>query len=297
MTQWNTHAFSIVIALGISLIFSVVWLYVMTYIVPFSRSTVNIEQATIAQYQAFSWIEQSLRLISQQEPWFSTTGFIATDGTLRRVDYNISWEWIEIPRLWTWNGFQSDNNRLSQIEPIQLQIGDRRIRWNFLNNRRFRVTIRIPNFWWINHSLHPNDNTPMILWQVSSLDDTLVAAPSSMFTAAQINAWITDRNLLTETWIRNSDWASETFWSFYSANCQPNPNPCVFRMTLINPLRTSNRTLPYLDYSITLNAGSNVPYQITDIQSLGVSYWFQRSYNVRVPQATTSAAFDFTVFQ
>lgn len=291
----NREGFSIILALGLSLIFAIVWLFVMEYIIPFSRSTANIEQATIAQYKAFSGIEQSLRLISQQDPWYSADGFISSDWTVRRVDYIITWEWNRIPRQWTWNWTHPDWNRISQTEPVQLLIWNERIQ-----NWTFRLRFRIPDFWgtW---GLQPS-NLPLVLWQISSESETLSARNESswIIMTNNINTTVDGANInLWGRWgVQISNNQNMNFWQFYNANCQ-GTNECVLRVSIINPLLqgASSTQIPFIEYQVRPWGGDTIPYQITDIESNGISFWFSRVYNVRVPQATTSAAFDFTVFQ
>ena len=292
----NVQAFSIIVALGLSLIFAIIWLFVMEYIVPFSRSTANIEQATIAQYKAFSGVEQSLRLISQQPPWFSQSWSIVSDWTIRRVDFNIVWEWNIIPRAGTWNGTHPNWNRISQTDPIQLLVWNGRI-----NNPPFNLRLRIPNFWgtgWLQPTA-----TPLVLWQISSENQTLSASTQNP------NPWIIftnnvstaanggNINLWTRRWVQISDNSIRTFAQFYNDYCVS--NECILRVSIINTLLrwASSNQIPFIEYQVLPSWGNQIPFQITDIESSGISFWFSRSYNVRVPQATTSAAFDFTVFQ
>lgn len=285
----NTWGFSIVIALGLSLIFSIIWLFLMEYIIPFSRTTANIEQATIAQYKAFSWVEQSLRLISQQEPWYSSTWSVLSSWPVRRVDYSIAWDWDIIPQAGTWNWISSDWNRISQIEPIQLLIWDWRI------SNPFELQLRVPDFWG-SGNLEPI-SAPLLLWQVSFENETLSASWGLIRTndiatsdsGSTINLW-------TQSWFVISDNTTQNFWQFYNSNCW-NSDECVLRVSVINPIIQWGVEIPFIEYQVRPRSWDNIPYQITNIQSTWLSFWFSRTYNVRVPQVTTSAAFDFTVFQ
>lgn len=281
MLSWSRHAFSLVIAMGLSLIFWIIWLFLMEYIVPFSRSTVNIENASIAQYQSLSWIEQSLYSISQEAIWFSSWATLVQENN-RQVSYNIIGSGSTIPRPWTGNGLDSNWNRLSQTEPIQLLVGNNRI-------SNFELRLRIPDFWgtW---TLWPSW-IPLVLWQISSESQTLSAS-----------GWIIRTNDIpfgANIWNREgiliSNNATQTFWNFYASHCNNVSSECVLRISLINKILQWSTELPYLEYQIESN--NPIPYQITNIETTGISYGFSRKYNVRVPQATTSAAFDFTVFQ
>jgi len=293
MIYWSRNAFSLVLAMWLSLIFWIIWLFLMEYIVPFSRSTTNIENASIAQYQALSWVEQSLYSISQEPIWFSASSTLNQD-TYRSVDYDIRGSGAFIPRGGTWNWLDPNWNRLSQTEPIQLFVGDDRI-------TSLQLRLRVPRFWGTNQSIIWWAD-PLVLWQLSSWDSTLIASNSwsnvwmTYYLNIPPNSWILTRNLFTRRGNPIDDNTSTiTFSSFYASNCWP-WNECVLRISLINRLLQWTTELPFLEYQI--NTGTrNIPYQITDIETTGTSYWFSRRYNVRVPQATTSAAFDFTVFQ
>lgn len=283
-------AFSIVIALWLSLIFALIWLFLMEYIVPFSRSTVNIENASIAQYQAFAGIEQSLRSISQEDLWYSTSGILQNED-FRLVDFQVIWNGSLIPREWTWNWLDSNWNRLSQTEPIQLLV------WNDRINNILNIRLRVPRFWWSNQSIIWGSE-PLVLWQISSQSSTLTASPNGMIlynnissnsNISTLNIWGREGNLIENLTI------PVPFSNFYNSNCIS--SECVIRISLINRLTQSwGNELPYLEYQIDTN-NRNIPFQVTDISVTWLSYWFSRKYNVRVPQATTSAAFDFTVFQ
>lgn len=256
----------------------------MEYIVPFSRSTKDIENASIAQYQAFWGIEQSLYSISQENQWFSTwTTLIQED--FRQVSYNIIGSGSTIPRPWTGNGLDPNWNRLSQTEPIQLLIGNGRI-------SSIDLQLRVPSFWgsW---NLWPS-NTPLVLWQISSESQTLSASGWLIRT----NDIPFNANIWNRQWILISDNSTQTFWGFYASHCNNISSECVLRISLINKILQWlwSTELPYLEYQIDTGT-RNIPYQITDIEAIWLSYGFSRTYNVRVPQATTSAAFDFTVFQ
>jgi len=56
----NKKALSLVIAIGITLVMSVLALYILKYIIPFGKNTKNIEQSSVAYYQADSGIEDAL---------------------------------------------------------------------------------------------------------------------------------------------------------------------------------------------------------------------------------------------
>ena len=282
MPSWSRQAFSLVLAMWLSLIFWIIWLFLMEYIVPFSRSTINIENASIAQYQALSWVEQSLYSISQEPIWFSTWSILNQD-TYRAVEYDIRGSGTSIPRGGTWNWLDPNWNRLSQTEPIQLLIGNGRI-------SSLQLRLRFPNFWgtWI---FWPS-NTPLVLWQISSSNSTL-SASGWIITLSNING--NNINLWSRQWVIISNNSPQSFWNFYASNCNNASSECVLRISLINKIFRWATEIPYLEYQIITNRA--IPYQITDIETIWLSYGFSRIYNVRVPQATTSAAFDFTVFQ
>ena len=279
----NKEGFSIVLAIGLSLIFTLIALFVMEYIVPFSRSTSGIENATIAQYQSFWAIEQSLRTISQNEPWFGASSELLS-WQPQGSRFQITGSWNLIPTVWTWNWLDPNWNRISQTEPIQLLVWENRI-------SSLELRLRVPDFWgtW---TLWPTW-MPLVLWQLSSENQTLSASGWLILT----NNIPFNGNIWGREWILISDNTSSTFWNFYTwlNNCNDVWRECVLRISLINKILQWSTELPFLEYQIETN--NSIPFQITQVETRGISFWFSRDYSVRVPQATTSAAFDFTVFQ
>ncbi len=60
MQYKNTSAFSIVLALGLMLLLSFTGLYLLEYIVPFSRNVKGVENASKAFYQSYAALEEAI---------------------------------------------------------------------------------------------------------------------------------------------------------------------------------------------------------------------------------------------
>lgn len=290
----NTSWFSIIIALGLSLLFVLTGLYLIEYMVPFSRSTKGIENASKASYEWLSWVEQSLYAISQNLPWYSENKTLSM-WINKDFSYTITGSWILIPEIGKWNGLDTNWNKLSQTEPIQLSV------WNNTLTS-INLSLRVPRFDGNDKSLW-SGSWALILWQLSSLTDSVVATASwatmgaIQYSDIPINSWIGTINLFWKNGNNINDFSVQnTLWNFYSSLGCGTQN-CVLRISLINKLPQPSWTLeyPFLEYKI--QTSNPIPYQITDVSTTGISNGFSKKYNIRVPQATTSAAFDFTVFQ
>ena len=304
MLHTSKKGFSLIIALWLSLLFTLTWLFLMEFIVPFSRSTINIEHASIAQYQALSGIEHALRDISRNPPWHTTEWEEIGEGN-RKTSYRIVWEGNIIPRPGTGNWIDPDWNRLSQSEPIQLLV------WEEAWISLIEFRIRVPDFWEGTLRSLAQDN-PLIIWQISSEKHTLIVDDSDIIKSSQV--WSQDHkhsqrpsissiNIIHQQWIKNSNQGQgerQSFQDFYNDNCSTDTDQCVLRISLIDrlitdPSSSTDNELPFLEYQIQTDR--SIPFQITDVSVTWTSYWFGRRYNIRVPQETTSAAFDYTVFQ
>lgn len=293
-TKWW---FALIIALLLSILFSLMGLYLISYIIPYSRSTKDIENATKSQYRALEGIERAVYAISENSLGYSS-GNTLNPNKREIIRYTIVGSGSTIPRPWAGNGLDADWNKISQAEPIQILIWNNRLENNWIT-----LKARIPSFWWEENIWTSSSwATKLFSWQISSSKDSTSPIYAS--------GWILTVNDLTSlswNWIDLSlrEWEVFTqtssekkiFSNYYNQNCWVNKE-CVLRIAQINALINNNNNtqeIPYLEYQISANA--SLPYQVSDIDTFGYSYGFSRRYRARVPQATTSAAFDFTVFQ
>lgn len=288
----NKKAFSLVIAMWLVLITSLLAFTILEFIVPFSRDIKWIENSTKSYYQANNWIERWLYFFSKRSDSQSRTELSRAYST--NIDYTFSTtsSGIIIPAAWKWNStFSKDWDTLSVSDPIQLIIWY----WFISNLATLRIDFRVPD---LNNDLIFSETlnwttTPMVNWQLSSESDTLNSIPTSVFTADNVNSWD-----MAFSWLNGkkvSDSSTVTFSTFFSAN-NCNTTKCILKISIIDDLKTWSKTIPFLEWKITTWANS-LPLRYSTVESIWKSNWFSKNLQIRVPQETVSEAFDFTVFQ
>lgn len=276
--------FSLVLAMWIVLLLSLTGLFLMEYMVPFSRSVKWIENASQAFYESQSWVEESvLRVYS----WSLWTNHSKLYWEIQDFEFNFIWNWSTIPASWQWNWLDDNFSRLSQNEPISLQIW-----WNNFHTAWSSIAIEIktPNGVWLD--ITPNDE--IIFVQISWNWGTLYSwswelLKESEVTGSSINLLDRDGETLT--------WSVVTFRDYYSDIwCQNTGFECILKISLIRPLISNSWvSVPFLEYRISTS--DDIPFQNPTVLSQWKSYWFTKTLEVFIPQEVTSSAFDFTVLQ
>ena len=288
----NKKAFSLVIAMWLVLITSLLAFTILEFIVPFSRDIKWIENSTKSYYQANNWIERWLYFFSKRSDSQSRTEL--TRAYSVNIDYKFSTtsSGVVIPATWKWNSsFNKDWDTLSVSDPIQLLIW-----YAFISNlATLRIDFRVPD---LNNDLILWETldwttTPMVNWQLISETDTLNSLSTTVFTADNINSWD-----MAFSWLNGekvSDSSTVSFATFFwTNNC--NTNKCILKISVIDDLKTWSKTIPFLEWKITTWANS-LPLRYSTVESIWKSNWFSKNLQIRVPQETVSEAFDFTVFQ
>lgn len=330
MKNKNKWAFSIVLAMILVIIMLLVAYNLLDMLIPFSKNTKGIENASNAYYQSYWAVEQSINFIAKNPIWSSTW---------TSMPWNVIWSsitmistWTVIPEAWKWNSeFDKNWNRIAPGEPVQLYVKNL-IDWNTNTKLYFRV----PD---LNLDKVFNDETlswgtlPIINWQISWSWYTLNSSWSQIL-ASEINK--SNRHSTTtyvcgyhscglhhycqtyctatidsvpsilwwKDWI-DLNWSWLIFSTAYSDSDKLNScswSWCSLKLSIINELKTTAWTpLPYLEYKIEFKDSSNnwvpVPEQYVDITTEWKSYWFKKTINTKYRVDTTSEAFDFTVFQ
>lgn len=292
MKKNNVKWFSIVIVLWLIIIINLIVIWILWYIVPFSKDTKWIENSSKAYYQANSWIEDVLYEIKWESVWYSTTKTLWTSS--EDYWYSVISSWTLLPQVWQWNSeYDKDFNKIWIWDAIQLEV------WNDdldINNTDF--VFKVPNFDW-------NDSTNEFLawtgaivnWQLSSDDNTLNAYESQVMAD-----WVCESNETScEIQLYNSQWRdlrgdSFTLWTFYNNNCTW--DSCILKLSIINSLvldDSNDTVIPYLEWKIDTNSPISLRYAV--IETEWKSYWYKKALEIRIPQQTTNEAFDFTVFQ
>lgn len=290
----NKKAFSLIIAMWLVLISSLLAFTILEFIVPFSKDIKWIENSTKSYYMANSWIESWLFFFSKR-----------TDANLRNEDskwytldydykYNTFSSWSQIPLSWKWNWFNPDYNTVSAANPIQLSIW-----YNFININNIRLDIKVPNFTWLPVPVATLSwaTLPILNWQISSEDKTLNSTSWSVIKASQICNSVTNCsiNISTLLW-RELDWSSNDIVTFYGNNCWATKK-CILKFSILDDLQLQTwQSIPYLEWKISAWLNS-IPLQYSTIESEWKSTWFVKKLKINVPQETVSEAFDFTVFQ
>ena len=288
----NKKAISLIIAMWLALIMSLLALYILEYMIPFWKNTKNIEQSVVAYYQADSWIEEAL--------------FTNSNNTLDPIlvkDYwiEITKKWTQLPPIGQWNSeYDLDYNIIKVGQPIQIEIWE----WQ-INLNNFKIHFRVPDLdrdW-------NNDNQKLlgwaleiINWQLSSNNDVL-NADWNQITADDIPF---DNTIWDKAWINLSDsWATiSEFYSWWTnsnwvvSQCWSTGSGCILKMSVINKLETTdNVNVPYLEWKIETWTSNKIPLRYKIVNTTWKSYDFQKELRVRVPQQTLNEAFDFALFQ
>ncbi len=297
-TTNNTSWFSIVLAMWLVVILSLTGLYVIEYMVPFSKNIKWIENASQAFYESYAWVEDTLLRVYS---WSIGTDY--SDPLTGNQDYGYSFvsRGLEIPTPGLWNSPYDDPNvdnfsTVSQIAPVSLAVGD-----NVFGGgtNSLTLTLRVPDFdrsGWLD-SLESGWYSDVSLWQLSSENNSLTSKNLINISAAtktvSLNLFATG-NMWLELWDAVSDTGTR-FSDFYTSECW-SWNACTLKISVIKPLVSpSGGVYPFLEYRLV--SSDLLPYPNTLIQSRWKSYGFTKSLDVYVPQQTTSSAFDFTVLQ
>jgi len=298
--KWK-KAFSIILAMIIVSIMLLVAYNLLEMIIPFSKNTKSIENATNSYYQAYGWVEESINFIAKNSVWAGTTKVMPTTSTW--FSYNLVSTWSRVPNIWWWNSeFNKDWNIIAPWKPVQLYFSwGTAISWT-----NTKLYFKVPNIstwtislsWWI---------SPIINRQISGSWLTLNSSWAiNMIWTWKINnstSSVTDFTLWGQLWL-DLEWTWNTFSNFYTNklwSCAS--QKCSLKLSIVNQLISStNEKIPYLEYYISFSwsapgSAIPVPEQYVDITSEWKSYWFKKSIKTKYRVDTTSEAFDFTVFQ
>lgn len=284
----TTGWFSILLALWLMLILSLTGLYLLEYMVPFSRNVKGIENASKAFYQSYGALESSIIETyswAKITKWYEPSSIEFTSTPLWSSSSVIS-SGSTIPFAGRGNSeIDSDWNQLSLTKPVSIFVWRNRLSsWANINLR-----LRIPNSWNLKWA-----DDDFVIWQLSSQTWSLTVASGALISENDMD-W-NNISLWTQLWTSLS-WSNETFEAFYSANCDSLSEECVLKISVINPLISdaNNSSIPYLEYQISSNRV--LPFQESYIRAGWKSYGFRKKLEVVLPHRTTSSAFDFTVLQ
>ncbi len=293
--RYGQKGFSIIFAIIIIIIASSMSIYLLSFVVPYSRNVKGLENSTKAYYVANAWIESALWDKSQNILWFEETKNLTSNS--QWYGFEITATGSLIPSAWQWNSnFDDDWNILGYSSPIQLSIGDGMID-NWAN---VKFDFRVPDLDGDGNNLDQSIETsqPVVLtWQLSSPWKTLLPTNATFISPSNINS-SSPVILSSKQWVE-LDNSNKSFSDFYNANCSTSSSPCTLKISVIWDLVTwgpSSTQIPYLEYQID-TGWQNIPLRFTNIHASGKSYGFKKEIHVQIPQLTTDQAFDFALFQ
>lgn len=292
MKKYDLTWFSIVLALGFMILMSSIGIYLLEYMIPFSRNTKWIENSSKAYYQSYGWIEDALLYSFSWGIWSAPNDILSWS-----LDYwyttlsNAS----SIPQPWFWvSPFDSDWNIISQSVPIQISVWDGRLSWWSVD---IEIELRVPDF--DSSSVDSLDTTPnddMILWQLASGNDSISTRNGAFIRESEINTW-GYRSLWSWTYGNGVTqwWNNSTFSSFYGSNCG-SWNECIFKASILNTIESSSgKIFPFLEYRI--RTSDPIPTRFRQIESEWQSANYRNNLEISVLQQNTNAAFDFAILQ
>ena len=297
----SSPGFSIVFALGMIVFVSAISLYLLSLIIPFSRSIKGIEASSYAYYNTNSALEEAL-FVTMSGTRNKAYGYEPSKllSSSRGSSFSVDAMTSNIPEIWQGNSeFDSDWNRIGYNEPIQLFVGNNYL-WNTgaigIPTLQFRVPDTTKGIG-IRPTLAGAAGSGVILWQVSSTLQSLSSADTTFITYNNVNNASNIVNLGSKQW-ELSDWSGtiQTLNSFYSTQCNWTTEKCALKFSIIGPLKDINGAeIPYLEYRIVTS--NSIPAKFSSINAVGKYDGYTKSLQVDIPQLTTSSAFDFTVFQ
>ena len=312
----NIAGFSIVLAMWIALLITLLAFLILEYIIPFWRNVKGIENSSRAYYQAESGIEQALYDLSQEATGYSTDIF---NTEVVSYNYSIAGNDTLLPPAWEGNSwYDSDWNIIAPGQPIQLKIWNGKLNKTASSISNISLNIRVPD---IDQSSGTSESLswsliPIVNWQISSTDE-LLSATGSWITAADIaSAWngTSTIELLGRAWktleqgngsitdfYLSRNWFSTLRWC--NSTALVDPEDCTLKLSIVNPLMMHssigwyppNTQVPYLEWKLEFE--NSIPLRYAGLNSQWTSYGFQKRLNVSIPQQTIVEAFDFTVFQ
>ena len=304
----NKKWFSLIMAMWLVLVFTLTALFILSYMIPFSRTVNWVENSSKSYYEANNWIEEALRVQSQATLWSSETALWSIPIATRKWSvYGIQWKGNILPPAWEGTSeFNTDWNRVAEWMPIQLEIWRKFSGMTDTELSGMVFYIKVPN-------LDRDDSTQekilwdhaymVINWQLTSPAETLNSKDSQIFAndicisnASNLSA-CTIR--FTDTWFKDGKtlaWDEITFQQFYNNHCEDPNSACTLKMSVVNKVTTNDgKSMPYLEWKAIFP--KSVPLRYTTLEAVWKSHEYQKSLKAKVQQQTVIEAFDFAVFQ
>ena len=327
MKKNNNTWFTLVLAMWIVIVISLIAYNILEYIIPFWRDVKWIENSSRAYYLANTWIEEWLYHIStrtdEKAEWSKAYVWDISHT------YNTFSSWTILPPAWEWNTIYDDDdgdtiinkdrNTISQWSPLQLSVWN----WYIQDLTDFNIAFRTPNldFYWLNTNTETLSwgSLPIVNWQLTSLNNTLnaswsltlpsiwiITADSILDSSEIYTDWSIDLDDLIWT---DLNWTDYSLWEFYwdcsiawDWQCCWTNSWCTLKFSIVNKLELdiNNVSVPYLEWKLdvwNVSEDNNLPLRYTKIESAWKSIWYKKELEIKVPTKTVNQAFDFTVFQ
>lgn len=296
----NKKWFSIVFAMWMALISTLMVIYMLEYMIPFSKNVKGIENSTAAYYQTISAIEEALYFITVESSTLTSESWTILPWWAKWYAFQTYSSWTTLPSPWYGNSeFDTNWSRLRTWEPVQIRLPA----WIIWNNTSPKIFFRIPSF--TGGTVSIDTLLPLtdefINWQLSGTGNTLNSISTSRFKWSDIyDSWTSPPwiALNNKSWKNLSDTALD-IEAFYGSNCTVD-FACTLKLSVINTLKWKIgwfwwKVIPYLEYKIVFPI--NVPSNIVRINVKWKSYGFQKEFDIYSPRESLIEAYDFTVFQ
>lgn len=287
----NKSWLSIVFSMIFVVVMSLMVIYILEFMIPFSRDTKWIENSSSSYYESVKWLEDALFFAKSNELIDSS---IISSNYEYKLIANTNATNTMMPFIWKWNSsYDKDFNIIKAWMPIQLEIWNGRIN----NWTGVKIKFKVPNLDgnWSTTEVLSGTTLEIVNWQLSGNWKTLFATGTILnselinFSVFRNIGWLFWRKLLS-----NSD---TLISAFYSSNCWT-WKKCSLKFSIINKLEnTTWAKIPYLEWKIDFTNNNIIPTRFFRIISSWKSKWFKKTLEIQKAQQTVIQAFDFTVIQ
>ncbi len=304
MKHSNKNAFSIIMALWLTLLMSLLVLFLLEFIIPYTKNVKGIENSINAYYQA-EWAVEEALLHFDKESFSSSQQSSAYSSDAIDSKYDTEIEGNIIPPAGKWNSeFSKDYNMLSILNGVQLEVWNNRFYGTFWD---VKVYLKVPNTStdsldlkeWTNaqgQPIHP------VWWYLASEGNSLSAVKDSFFEKADVcNSQENNCSGKSFSWkkgkILNGTYAGteRDIETYYNNHCWAG-SWCQLILLLQHNLETTTWVfIPALEYEIDF--WWNVPLYNATINASWKSSGFQKDLEVTVSQQSWDASTNFAIIQ
>ncbi|MDD2486863.1 MAG: hypothetical protein PHS92_00630 [Candidatus Gracilibacteria bacterium] len=301
---------ALIITLFLTIIISLIAIYLLDKIMPISQSVKGIENSNMAYYNGFTGVEKALFAMTGANPAYES-GANTHLTTATGYIFQITASGNVIPRPGEGNSEYSTGewNAVGPGRPVQLVINKSGIDWDSVN-----FTFRVPDLngdgtqeslsgtlagsGYINWILSGSGKTLFASGETGMINGTTINSASAISLSAREGLDLNGSGGTLKQFYNSTSpfFIPSTGLGTNGADCST--NKCTLKFSMVNSLILSDGKLaPYLEYKITFNPLLPIPLQYAKIESDGYSYGFKKHIRRDVEQITTNETIDFTVFQ